>query len=305
MKSITFHCEVITPMFLAGADGKTPELRPPSIKGALRFWWRALNGHLSLEKLREKEAEIFGWGGTKARKSSFSIAVIPQEIHIAEKPLVPHKAWMTQKAITEGSTFEVTFYFKTEKYYDLINNLFIVTSFLGGFGKRVRRGMGSFRIKKVIDENGEVLDNYEELAKINIDNLKSLLSSITEYKYIAEDNLIQFIDKNYEKYPFLRTIQFVKLSNTNNLERELRVISDATHSLQRKYENDYGYSMGMTRGGRFASPIVTQFAKGSYSLVISKLATFPKPKFRVYVKENIQEEFITNVLDTVKKKIKK
>jgi len=34
-------------MFLAGADGVTPELRAPSIKGAMRFWWRACNGHLS------------------------------------------------------------------------------------------------------------------------------------------------------------------------------------------------------------------------------------------------------------------
>jgi len=38
MKQITFECETVTPMFLAGADGKTPELRAPSIKEALRFY---------------------------------------------------------------------------------------------------------------------------------------------------------------------------------------------------------------------------------------------------------------------------
>jgi len=47
-------------MFLAGADGKTPELRAPSIKGAVRFWWRAMNGCLSIKDLKEKESEIFG-----------------------------------------------------------------------------------------------------------------------------------------------------------------------------------------------------------------------------------------------------
>ncbi len=41
MKSIKFTLETITPLFLAGADGQTPELRPPSIKGMMRFWWRA------------------------------------------------------------------------------------------------------------------------------------------------------------------------------------------------------------------------------------------------------------------------
>ncbi|MEZ4851046.1 MAG: type III-B CRISPR module RAMP protein Cmr1 [Bacteroidia bacterium] len=63
MESITFTCKIITPMFLNGADGKTPELRPPSIKGALRFWWRAVNGHLGLGELRKMETEIFGGTG--------------------------------------------------------------------------------------------------------------------------------------------------------------------------------------------------------------------------------------------------
>ena len=57
MKKITFGCEVITPMFLSGADGN-PELRPPSIKGMMRFWWRAINSHLAhpnLKTLKEEE----------------------------------------------------------------------------------------------------------------------------------------------------------------------------------------------------------------------------------------------------------
>ena len=67
MEKITFTCETITPMFLAGADGITPELRAPSIKGALRFWWRAVNGHLSLKELKEREAEIFGGTGNRSK----------------------------------------------------------------------------------------------------------------------------------------------------------------------------------------------------------------------------------------------
>ncbi len=88
MQTITFECEVITPMFLAGADGTTPELRAPSIKGALRFWWRAMNGHLVEEKengsfdyskLKQREMDIFG--GTfgdddeKAKRSSFNLYI--------------------------------------------------------------------------------------------------------------------------------------------------------------------------------------------------------------------------------------
>jgi CRISPR-associated protein Cmr1 len=68
MKTITFSCETITPMFLSGADGQKPELRPPSIKGALRFWWRAMNGG-NWETLKNQEDRIFG----STKEALFSI----------------------------------------------------------------------------------------------------------------------------------------------------------------------------------------------------------------------------------------
>jgi len=73
MHKLVFECETITPMFLAGADGKTPELRAPSIKGALRFWWRAMNGNKSIEKLKIEEANIFGGTETVQGKSKVII----------------------------------------------------------------------------------------------------------------------------------------------------------------------------------------------------------------------------------------
>ena len=75
-QTLTFYCQTLTPMLLHGADGQTPELRPPSIKGALRFWWRALHGHLSLDILKKREAMIFGSTDQKLGKSSFSIQII-------------------------------------------------------------------------------------------------------------------------------------------------------------------------------------------------------------------------------------
>jgi len=81
MKTITFTCETITPMFLSGADQSKPELRPPSIKGALRFWWRAMNGHLVEKKsgkwdysrLKEEESRIFGGTDEKSGRSKVVI----------------------------------------------------------------------------------------------------------------------------------------------------------------------------------------------------------------------------------------
>lgn len=46
MKSLTqlrIRYRVVTPAFLGGADPSCAELRPPSIKAALRFWYRAVD----------------------------------------------------------------------------------------------------------------------------------------------------------------------------------------------------------------------------------------------------------------------
>ena len=72
MDKIILKCEIVTPMFCYGADGKTPELRAPSLKGALRFWWRAIHPNLDLERLKKEETEIFGGSGDdEAKKVAF------------------------------------------------------------------------------------------------------------------------------------------------------------------------------------------------------------------------------------------
>lgn len=81
METLTFTCKIITPMFLAGADGKTPELRAASIKGALRFWWRAKQREPDHKILKAKEDAIFGGVGSgkegNAQRSKVVLQVIP------------------------------------------------------------------------------------------------------------------------------------------------------------------------------------------------------------------------------------
>ncbi len=69
MPPIKFECQVLTPLFLGGADARlNPELRAPSIRGAMRYWYRALlggsmlvtSGTNELQILKENEARVFG-----------------------------------------------------------------------------------------------------------------------------------------------------------------------------------------------------------------------------------------------------
>lgn len=53
--------ETITPLFLSGADQSRGELRAASVRGMLRFWFRATRGaHIDEGALREEERGIFG-----------------------------------------------------------------------------------------------------------------------------------------------------------------------------------------------------------------------------------------------------
>lgn len=62
MKRETFPIEIITPCFCAGADQSKAEIRPASIRGQLRWWFRVLGGFKSMNPLSvaEQEALIFG-----------------------------------------------------------------------------------------------------------------------------------------------------------------------------------------------------------------------------------------------------
>jgi CRISPR-associated protein Cmr1 len=73
MKTLEATYRIVTPMFIGDGDAeqKATDLRPPSIKGALRFWWRALNwktylqqadGNMAeaLRQLHEQEGKLFG-----------------------------------------------------------------------------------------------------------------------------------------------------------------------------------------------------------------------------------------------------
>ena len=64
--SHTFEC--ITPCFCAGADQAKAEIRSSAIRGALRWWFRALGGSA------DAETEVFG-GSKPVTASSVLIRV--------------------------------------------------------------------------------------------------------------------------------------------------------------------------------------------------------------------------------------
>lgn len=295
MKTITFECEIITPMFLCGADGKTPELRPPSIKGALRFWWRAMNGDLSLEELKKKEVEIFGGGGDKARRSNVIIRVenhreVEKNLKVIDNKPVPHKDFQI-KSFDENQKFNIILNLTNDNIISIeqLFSLFQLVCILGGFGKRARRGMGSLKINKYKIENNKWIENNHN---IDLKRINYLLNTVNENKFsIDENNTI--IKSNFnrdEKFPYIKTIQIGEIKN--NL---LLLISKKTNELHSR--DGYKFSMGYAdKSGRFASPIFVSVITKDQA-IITTMNTIPKENFNInQALLDIQNDFKNSIL---------
>ena len=76
MQQVTFTLRTLTPLFLAGADQTQAELRAPTFRGLMRYWYRALVGGMvganerTLAHVAKAETSIFG-----ATDTGSSIAV--------------------------------------------------------------------------------------------------------------------------------------------------------------------------------------------------------------------------------------
>jgi CRISPR-associated protein Cmr6 len=79
--SLSARLTLTTPAFLAGADqtsGAECDLRPATLRGLLRWWWRTLHaGYVDVQSLRKLEAEL--WGNTRIG-SAAQLAVV-QHVH--------------------------------------------------------------------------------------------------------------------------------------------------------------------------------------------------------------------------------
>jgi len=224
MQKIEANFEIVTPMFIGGADKtEPPEIRPPSIKGALRFWWRALhwgrylqeaqgNKDQALQNLHQKEAELFGaafrddkYGQglctlklknvvTKGTEESWPSNNDPGAGFLGygldRTKEEPHR-----KAVSQGS-FTVCLILKKEindEQITQLKNTLTMWGLLGGAGSRSRRGFGSVAIKKLDNQefNFKTAEQYGAevralLNKITLSPEMPIFTALNDAMTIAE-----------------------------------------------------------------------------------------------------------------------
>ena len=171
MRELRVTLETVTPLFLGGAD-QQPELRPPSIRGQLRYWLRAALGGVigdqNLDGVKKAESEVFGsTNGTGAIRIRTGWLVEPETVSL--NPL-PHKPSPTRfDGFIANQKFDLTV---TQRQGTLATWLAAVGAMLlmiafGGLGRRSRRGWGTLQIVHAQVQQADLPSNWVSLLKFN------------------------------------------------------------------------------------------------------------------------------------------
>lgn len=226
MHTITFECETITPMFLAGADGKTPELRAPSVKGALRFWWRALNGgYSSIEELRREESKLFGGAGDNEAKRS-KVIIRTEKIEDF-KPNYVLPDYMRRRTPFFGK-FKVVLQ-SQEKDVDALKNAeyaFWAFAMFGAIGTKARTGYGNLCISNKTEKPENIL-NSKLSFPINVNDNEQLNEFLNSNLTIIKSQLPSAKSNYSNKFANLGNFTFEVLNSFNDSTKAQKELKKA------------------------------------------------------------------------------
>ena len=192
---ITATYRIVTPMFIGDAQQKATGISPASVKGALRFWWRALNwGRIRVDKssdadalkqLHEEEGCLYGTATDKGKASLIRLQLDTSSVSSQQNSDWPISGndpsgylgmglWKTgttpaREYITEKQSFKLLLIFnKTDlrqEQLEQIKDTLLAWGLFGGLGSRSRRAFGSVAIENINSENYQ-FNNIEAYQKI-------------------------------------------------------------------------------------------------------------------------------------------
>jgi len=202
MDSVEFDIEIVTPMFLGGANTTDAELRVPSIKGMLRFWWRATCGIENFKEMKKEESKIFG---STDQKASFSMSLEglnnikskKKNLSSGEKfqpegktflvgiidylafGIRDHRNGYTRKHFPSGSQFKLIFSFYNSEYKQSILSAFYSFIDNGGLGAKSRNGFGSLCLKENYKNNMQFKGSLKQYLALSSNS--ELFNGLNEY----------------------------------------------------------------------------------------------------------------------------
>ncbi|NLP17683.1 MAG: type III-B CRISPR module RAMP protein Cmr1 [Firmicutes bacterium] len=263
--------EIITPLAIGGALPRSLELRSASVKGVLRFWWRAINADLPLDEMKKEEGGIFGSSAENQGRSKFSVQIPTRRLkQRSYSPIYHERGRWGIKAFVPGQKIAIVLRSRGDaKNHKMYEDILQLALLLGGLGKRTRRGFGCIELQG-INEKEIFAPRTEEdyLAR-----LQTLLEACKPGCFSRGGNRIWSSNTFSGDYPWVRKIEIGKAYQ--DYSDLLAAISVAAH------DHDSHYTGFAGRIGRFASPIyVSVIRTGShYRPIITTLNTAFAPGY--------------------------
>lgn len=212
---------IVTPMFIGDAEQKASGISPASVKGALRFWWRALNWgrvweankkekNTALKALHAEEAELFGSSADNGKAAKFTLRVNADDVKItrntdwprggndpsgylglglwesgshAKGNFQPHREY-----IAEGQLFSVelsALKILPDDGLEQLQDALMAWGLLGGLGSRARRAFGSVALERLDQESFKFSCTTDYEKAVNKLFSKSRLKTVVQPPFSA------------------------------------------------------------------------------------------------------------------------
>lgn len=273
LRSYRVELVSLTPVFMHGWQRLVPdrnrreaeyaELRESSIKGVLRYWWRALNMDDPHEMLR-RETELFGGTGVGdegAKKSPISLYIeARQRRHDnTREPLRPHKSEQRDRLMVKAIPSNTPFALEVsapERAAAAFKEVCLYLEFMlmvSGFGQRARRGGGA------VQRRGHIYSSPKDYVE-QVRELLGAMGKRDDFTFFPAEGRLYRRNIPRANYPLLIGVY---IGNPYaNAEEARRAITGAASRHNPPSNRQY---LGKVHGGRLASPLhctVRQFGDG-------------------------------------------
>ena len=183
VSEITARYRVTTPMFCGGADPKMAELRLPSFKGVMRFWWRALAWSQmggNLQEIKAEEDRLFGSASGGQSQVSMWLDRVPATRTVpvdhvlrvgsgkgqavgegarylgygvmetfSSRKKGKDAGQLIRPCLGGGFTFTVRMRLRNSKDVGQLKDALILLGLVGGMGAKSRKGYGSLVLESL------------------------------------------------------------------------------------------------------------------------------------------------------------
>jgi len=277
---ISAKIEVVTPLFLGGANPHSfPELRAPSLRGAMRFWLRALLGGVlgdDPKKIFEHESKVFG---STEFASPVVVQIEQKEFNTVEYPQIAQNrrgvsylffgarglgGEPERKAISNGSQFTCTIRLRAgaqdQKVFQAAYASLWLLTHLGGLGMRSRKGGGNLQV--VSSDWGEPsLPPLALQAQTPKQLQRALQNGLRRLREWAASNFNGSLTPSFQSSPTFDVLHpdfckvFVVDRQFNDWADALNTFGQAMQQFRNRRQPDYSNVKAVLQGSNQLQPV--------------------------------------------------